>query len=99
MKAELRNQSSESCGKRADPMTQVSIQQATEQLSSLIEAALHGEEVVIMQGDAPAVRLMPLVKTEPSPLRQARFGSGKGLLRFMAADFDSPLEDLKEYME
>jgi antitoxin (DNA-binding transcriptional repressor) of toxin-antitoxin stability system len=80
-------------------MTQVTIQQATEQLSSLIEAVLRGEEVVILQGDSPAVKLTPMSPGEQPATPQARFGSGKGLLLHMAPDFDAPLEDFREYME
>jgi prevent-host-death family protein len=42
-------------------MTQVTIQQATERLSGLIEAALKGEEIVITQDDTPVVTLTPCV--------------------------------------
>jgi hypothetical protein len=31
---------------------------------------------------------------KPQPV----FGSGKGLITYMADDFDAPLEDFKEYM-
>ena len=77
----------------------MTIQQATEQLSSLIEATLRGEEVIIVQGDAPIVKLTPISPTEQSVIPQARFGSGKGLLLYMAPDFDAPLDDFREYME
>jgi hypothetical protein len=30
--------------------------------------------------------------------RQPIFGSGKGLITYMADDFDEPLEDFKDYM-
>ncbi|MFM9838123.1 MAG: DUF2281 domain-containing protein [Cyclobacteriaceae bacterium] len=30
--------------------------------------------------------------------RQPIFGSGKGLITYMAEDFDEPLEDFKDYM-
>ncbi len=35
--------------------------------------------------------------TSTKPQRQAKFGSGQGTIT-MAADFDAPLEDFKEYM-
>jgi hypothetical protein len=33
-------------------------------------------------------------KEKPKPV----FGSGKGLITYMADDFDEPLEDFKDYM-
>ncbi|GAB4022935.1 hypothetical protein GCM10028773_37990 [Spirosoma koreense] len=39
-----------------------------------------------------------LMRLLHSPARVPRFGSAKGLVTFMADDFDEPLEDFKEYM-
>ncbi len=39
---------------------QTSIHAAKTQLSRLIEAALHGEEVIIARGSVPVVRLEPI---------------------------------------
>jgi hypothetical protein len=35
-----------------------------------------------------------IAEKKPQPV----FGSGKGLITYMADDFDAPLEDFKEYM-
>ena len=80
-------------------MTIVTEQQVTERLSNLIQAALNGEEVPISRDDTPVIKLTPLNETEPTAPRQAKFGSGKGLLLYMAPDFDAPLEEMREYME
>jgi hypothetical protein len=31
-------------------------------------------------------------------IRKPRFGSAKGLVKFISEDFDAPLDDFKEYM-
>jgi hypothetical protein len=44
---------------------------------------------------------LKLIEVEPSdePRKpNRRFGSMKGLVEYIADDFDAPLEDLKEYM-
>ncbi len=74
-------------------MQQVTLDEAKERLSELVEAALGGEAVSIVTEGQQAVRLVP---TGPRPPRKA--GSAKGLI-WMSDDFDAPLEDFKEYME
>ena len=80
-------------------MTQVTLDEAKEQLPALIEAALDGEEVLITR-NGKAVRLVPQETAgEQSDQPRPRFGSAKGLITYIADDFDAPLEDFKEYME
>lgn len=74
-------------------MTQVSLDEAKEQLLELVETALGGEEVLITR-NGHSVRLVPCVE---KPHRKA--GSAKGLITYIADDFDAPFEDFKEYME
>ena len=74
-------------------MTQVNLDEAKEQLGELIEAALNGEEVQITR-NGHSVRLVPC---EEKPHRKA--GSAKGIITYMADDFDAPLEDFRIYME
>ena len=76
-------------------MTQVTLDEAKEQLPSLIEAALDGEEVLITR-DGKAVRLVPQESGSARPPRKA--GSAKDLILYIADDFDAPLEDFKEYI-
>ena len=76
-------------------MTKVTLEDAGTQLSQLIQAAKQGEEVVITQNDQPVAKLVSI----PQQKAHAQFGSAKGLLVYMAEDFDAPLEDFKEYME
>ena len=80
-------------------MAVVSEEQAVKQLSALIDLALQGEEIIITRQDQPVTQLVSVQKAVPSEKPQARFGSGKGTLLYMAPDFNAPLEDFKEYME
>lgn len=70
----------------------VQIDEAKKRLRDLIDAAIRGEEVLIVTEGRTAVRLAPV----ESPKRHAKFGSAKGLV-FVAEDFDAPLADFKEY--
>jgi antitoxin (DNA-binding transcriptional repressor) of toxin-antitoxin stability system len=73
---------------------QVSLVEAAASLNDLVQAAIDGEEVILLNGDLPAIRFTPVgvVKPDRKP------GSAKGLI-WMSDDFDEPLEDFKEYME
>ena len=75
-------------------MTQLTIEQATCRLGALVDAAIQGEEVVLVHSDHGAVRLVPIERSKNRPT----FGSAKGLVS-MSDDFDEPLEDFLEYME
>lgn len=68
-------------------MQTVNIHQAKTQFSKLVDAALHGEEVVIAKAGKPAVKLVPFNKTGPR-----KFGILKGKIK-IAQDFDAPLPD------
>jgi antitoxin (DNA-binding transcriptional repressor) of toxin-antitoxin stability system len=75
---------------------QIPLVEASEELVRLVEAALQGEEIVILKDNQPVVKLTllePLQKRRP-----AKAGSAKGQV-WMSEDFDEPLEDFNEYME
>ncbi|MBG1241449.1 type II toxin-antitoxin system Phd/YefM family antitoxin [Nostoc sp. NZL] len=75
-------------------MQQITLAEASQHLPDLIEAALSGEEIIIIKDNQPLVKLTPI-----SPLKHRRQpGSAKGLIT-ISDDFDEPLEDFKEYME
>lgn len=76
-------------------MMTVTILEAQAQLLDLIHRLRDGDEVVITENDQPVARL---ARTEPKKQWPCKAGTAKGKIR-MAADFDSPLEDFKEYME
>ena len=75
-------------------MQQVTLEKASQQLPSLVEAVLRGEEVIILMGDRSAIKLIISDQSKP----RQKFGSAKGLV-WMSDDFDEPLEEMKEYME
>ena len=47
--------------------------------------------------DLESLKLIEVEKPEPN-LPKRRFGSMKGLVEYIADDFDAPLEEFKEYM-
>lgn len=80
-------------------MTQIALKAAETQLTQLVQAARQGEEIILTENDKPVARLVSIDAAESKPLPRAQFGSGKGLILYMAPDFDTPLEDFGEYME
>jgi antitoxin (DNA-binding transcriptional repressor) of toxin-antitoxin stability system len=76
-------------------VTQATIHQAKTHLSKLIQKALAGEEVIIAMRDKPVIRL------EAIKARKAkrRLGWGKGLVTYIAPDFDEALPEFAKYME
>ena len=73
---------------------QINIAEAKSRLSSLVERALAGEEVVVARANRPLVRLVPVQGAATAPRRP---GSGRGELKRIAPDFDAPLDDFKSY--
>ena len=71
----------------------IDITEASRRLFDLIEAAEHGEEVIITRNQQPLVQLIPLSQAANRP----QFGSAHGLIT-IADDFDAPLDDFREYM-
>ena len=65
----------------------VTVHVAKTNLSSLIERAEAGEEIVIARGKYPAVRLVPV-----KPLSQRQFGLYKGLAK-IGPEFFEPLPE------
>ena len=55
-------------------------------LSRLVDAAVHGEEIVIAKAGKPVVRLVPVANTR----RRTGFGADRGKIR-IRGDFDAPL--------
>lgn len=74
-------------------MLEVDIHEARTRLDSLIESALAGNDVILMRGDRPVLKL---TRIGDSPKRR-QSGSARGQIK-MADDFDAPLEDFREYM-
>ncbi|BAZ12691.1 hypothetical protein NIES4071_45230 [Calothrix sp. NIES-4071] len=75
-------------------MLQISVTEASEKLAQFIDAALTGEEIVIIKDNLPVVKLTPVTQ---SVKRNRQPGSAEGSV-WMSDDFDEPLEEFKEYM-
>ena len=73
-------------------MRQVTISEAANNLSGLIEAALAGEDVIIVHGERSLVKLVAVSEQR----HQRRIGGAEGVILFMADDFDAPLDDFVE---
>ena len=73
--------------------------EAKEKLPALIDAASRGETVLIEKEGAQGAQIVQLVAVPERVKRKPKFGSAKGIILYMADDFDAPLEDFGEYME
>ena len=65
---------------------QVNIPETTEQLVSLIDRAIKGEEITLAKDGVPAVRLVPI----PPAKLERPLGIDRGKI-WIADDFDAPL--------
>lgn len=77
-------------------MSSLTVEEAQAKLSELIHNLKPGDEVVITDNDEPVARL---VAAEQRPQTPRRPGTLRGTVKYMAPDFDAPLDDFKEYME
>ena len=74
----------------------ITVEEAQAHLKEIIDKLTPDEEIVITNDQWPVARLVgepPKAGLRPPP------GLGKGMITFIAPDFDDPLEDMKEYME
>ncbi|MCW5941618.1 MAG: type II toxin-antitoxin system prevent-host-death family antitoxin [Fimbriimonadaceae bacterium] len=79
-------------------MVKVNVQEAKTHLSQLIKRAQAGERIVLCVRNEPAVELTVVTGNGAKrPLRP--LGLGKGLITYMAPDFDAPMseEELAEW--
>jgi prevent-host-death family protein len=72
--------------------TQVNLYEAKTQLSSLVERAAKGEEIVIAKAGKPMAKLTSVASNEElKPLR--KFGQNLLGITYIADDFDAPLPE------
>ena len=76
-------------------MSMVSIQEAQARLTDLIHKLAPGDELLIVENNLPIAKL---ARTDAKNQWPCKAGSAKGKIQ-MAADFDEPLEEFREYME
>ena len=77
-------------------MSSLTVQEAQAKLSELIHNLKPGDEVVITDNDQPVARLVAAERQQRVPRRP---GTLRGTVKYMAPDFDAPLDDFTEYME
>lgn len=75
-------------------MHEIELREVSSQLNALLQTALNGEEVLILEDKKPILKLTRIDTTKP----RRRRGSAKGLIK-MAPDFDAPLDEFNEYMQ
>lgn len=72
-------------------MHEISLSEAKNKLTELVDEALKGEEVLIKKDSHSIVKLVAM-KTSGKP----RFGSARNLIE-IGPDFDAPLPDFESY--
>ena len=73
-------------------MIQIPVKQASNELEKLLSKVAHGQELVIIDSDGSAFKLLALPRI-PKPV----FGSARGLVD-IGPDFDEPIEGFEEYI-
>jgi antitoxin (DNA-binding transcriptional repressor) of toxin-antitoxin stability system len=76
-------------------MATVSLKEAQDNLPELIHQLSPGEELVITENDQPIARVLPT----PLVPRERKLGTMQGTVLHMAADFDAPLDEFREYTQ
>ena len=78
--------------------TTMAVEELKLTLPELLDKLTPGDEVILTRNRKVVAKLV----SEPTPATQLpRAGPGlcRGMITYMAPDFDAPLEDMKEYME
>lgn len=75
-------------------MPRYNIAELKAHLSSLVNRALAGEEVIVARDNKPLLKLVPI----ESPPARRKPGSARNVVK-IAADFDATLEDFGEYTQ
>lgn len=78
-------------------MVQMTVREAAQRLPELLAAAKTGEAIEIRDEQGQTYRLVPN-RIRPPITGVPKAGSCQGLIE-MGPDFDTPLEELREYME
>jgi antitoxin (DNA-binding transcriptional repressor) of toxin-antitoxin stability system len=79
-------------------MSTLTLAEVQATLPELVHRLAAGEEIVITERDAPVATL---IGRKPKEIHGGRPGAGlcRGMVTYMAPDFDEALEDMQEYME
>ncbi len=74
---------------------QVSTFEAKKRFSKLLAEVQHGQRFEITRHGKVIAELRPVCAEK---IGCRKFGFGKGLVTYMAPDFDAPLDDFRDYM-
>ena len=83
---------------KGNQMVTISLEEAGAKLPELVHQLAPGDEIIITENELPVAKLVSQ-RPESSLKQRPGPGLGKGMITFIAADFDAPLDDMKEYME
>ncbi|MCC7438203.1 MAG: type II toxin-antitoxin system prevent-host-death family antitoxin [Armatimonadetes bacterium] len=76
-------------------MMSITVGDAQADLRRLITLALQGEQIIIADDGNRRVLLQPM----PAEMEHRLLGTGKGLLLYMANDFDATPDEFQEHIE
>lgn len=81
-------------------MTILNTDHISPDVAEALQRALAGEEIVLSHQGKPYAKITKVVKVEEQvvPRKKRRAGTMKGLVKYMADDFNAPLDDFKDYM-
>ena len=74
----------------------VSVAEAKNKLTQLIQQVEKGERVTICRHGKPVVTLVPANDTEPTP---RKFGTLKGKIKILDPDWAKPQDDLEAWLK
>ncbi len=72
----------------------VSIQEVTTHFPTYLAQVEQGEDIIITRFGEPLAKLSAII----SDNNQRRLGGGRGVVKKMSEDFDSEIDDMKDYM-
>jgi prevent-host-death family protein len=77
---------------------QMNVYEAKTHLSSLVERAANGEEIVIAKAGKPMAKIVPIAPL-PTKLERRKFGQNYLGITYMSPDWDAPMseEDLADW--
>lgn len=77
----------------------IDTQHMTPVVAEAIQKALAGEEIILAENGKPFAKITQVVKVGQNKSKKKRIiGLREGSLKYMADDFDEPLDDFKDYM-
>ena len=79
-------------------MTTIDTQHLSPYVADAIRKALAGEEIMLSEDGKPFAKITQVIKVEHEPKKKRKIGIRPGSLKYMADDFDEPLEAFKDHM-